>query len=44
MKAVIYEKFKGNIQLRELPDPSPEPNGVVLKVFATGMCLSDWHG
>jgi len=44
MKAVIYEEFKGNILLRELPDPSPETNGVVLKVFATGMCLSDWHG
>jgi alcohol dehydrogenase len=27
-----------------LPDPSPEPHGVVVKVEATGVCRSDWHG
>ncbi len=27
-----------------LPDPSPAPHGVVVKVEATGVCRSDWHG
>lgn len=44
MKAVIYESFRGSLQLRELPAPIPEPHGVVVKVRATGLCLSDWHG
>jgi alcohol dehydrogenase len=25
-------------------DPTPEPHGVVIKVEATGLCRSDWHG
>ncbi len=44
MKAAIYEAFKGKIALKEVPSPSPENHGVVLKTSATGMCLSDWHG
>lgn len=44
MKAAVYESFKGDIQINEVPYPTPEPHGVVLKVLATGMCLSDWHG
>lgn len=44
MKAAVYESFKGSIQINEVPYPTPEPHGVVLKVLATGMCLSDWHG
>jgi alcohol dehydrogenase len=27
-----------------LPDPAPPDDGVVIKVEATGLCLSDWHG
>jgi alcohol dehydrogenase len=27
----------------EVPDPSPPPGGVVLRVEATGVCMSDWH-
>lgn len=44
MKAVIYETFATPPQLRTLPDPSPKPDGVVVKVEATGLCRSDWHG
>lgn len=44
MKAAVFEQFKGAIQINEVPDPKPEPHGVVVKVLATGMCLSDWHG
>ncbi|GLY87137.1 alcohol dehydrogenase [Actinoallomurus iriomotensis] len=30
--------------LREVADPAPSPDGVVIKVAATGLCRSDWHG
>jgi alcohol dehydrogenase len=44
MKALIYDTFQGPIYLRELPDPAPNPHGVVIQVEATGLCRSDWHG
>lgn len=44
MKAVLFEKFNGEIKLANLDTPTPKPDGVVVKVLATGMCLSDWHG
>ncbi len=44
MNAVMYTAFKERPQLVSLPDPSPEPHGVVLEVEATGVCRSDWHG
>ncbi|GLY76079.1 alcohol dehydrogenase [Actinoallomurus iriomotensis] len=30
--------------LREVADPAPSPDGVVIRVAATGLCRSDWHG
>lgn len=44
MKAVLYESFQSAPKLANLDDPPPEPHGVVLKVGATGVCRSDWHG
>lgn len=44
MKAVIYEAFNSPPQLRNVPDPVPEAHGVIVKVMATGVCRSDWHG
>ena len=44
MKAVLYEKFSEAPKLVTLPDPVPENDSVVIKVKATGLCLSDWHG
>lgn len=44
MKAVIYEKFGTIPSLKTVDDPSPTPDGVVVKVMATGLCRSDWHG
>lgn len=44
MKAVLFEKFQEPPRLVNVPDPTPEPHGVVLKVAATGVCRSDWHG
>lgn len=44
MKALIFEEFQGPLLLRNVPDPEPQPHGVVVKVVATGLCRSDWHG
>ncbi|MEO9485109.1 MAG: zinc-dependent alcohol dehydrogenase family protein [Ekhidna sp.] len=44
MKALIYEKFQGPVAVQHVTDPSPKNHGVVVKVTATGLCRSDWHG
>ena len=44
MKAVIFEAFGETPVVRSVPDPTPSPEGVVVKVEATGLCRSDWHG
>jgi alcohol dehydrogenase len=44
MNAAIYNAFEGPIKIENVPDPSPPDNGVVIKVEATGICRSDWHG
>ena len=44
MKAVVYEAFGVRPQIKIVPDPTPETHGVVVKVMATGVCRSDWHG
>jgi alcohol dehydrogenase len=44
MKAVIFDAFGEPPAIASVPDPSPSPEGVVIKVEATGLCRSDWHG
>jgi alcohol dehydrogenase len=44
MKAVLYEAFSVAPKLVTVADPAPERHGVVVKVMATGVCRSDWHG
>lgn len=44
MKAVLFEQFRSPPEIRNLPDPTPSADGVVVKVEATGLCRSDWHG
>jgi alcohol dehydrogenase len=44
MKAVLYEAFSVPPRIVTLPDPAPERQGVVIRVWATGVCRSDWHG
>ncbi|MBS0505733.1 MAG: zinc-dependent alcohol dehydrogenase family protein [Proteobacteria bacterium] len=44
MKAVLYEDFGAPPRVVTLPDPSPSPDGVVVRVEASGLCRSDWHG
>ncbi|MDY0881931.1 zinc-dependent alcohol dehydrogenase family protein [Dongia soli] len=44
MKAVLFEQFCEPPSLQTVPDPTPSTKGVVVKVEATGLCRSDWHG
>ncbi len=44
MKAVLFEKFRQTPKVVTIDDPAPDTHGVVLKVEATGVCRSDWHG
>jgi L-iditol 2-dehydrogenase len=42
MKAAVLEK-PGKLAIRELPDPSCPPGGVVVKVLASQVCSTDLH-
>jgi alcohol dehydrogenase len=44
MKAVLFEKFSEAPKIVQVSDPTPTRHGVVIKVEATGVCRSDWHG
>ena len=44
MKAALYRKFQGQISIENVNDPTPSSGSVILKVEATGLCRSDWHG
>lgn len=44
MRAVVFEEFGGPATVRDVPDPVPAPHGAVVRVEATGLCRSDWHG
>ena len=44
MKAIVYDDFGADPTYRSVPSPEPAPHGVVLRVDATGLCRSDWHG
>ena len=44
MKAAYFTKYQAPITIEKLPDPTCSPNGAIIKVAATGICRSDWHG
>ena len=44
MKAVIYQQFGSFPVVQDVPDPTPADGGVVIRVEASGICRSDWHG
>lgn len=44
MKAAVFTEFRSPISIVEVSDPEVPKGGVVLKVDATGICRSDWHG
>ncbi|MEO6941812.1 MAG: zinc-dependent alcohol dehydrogenase family protein [Terrimesophilobacter sp.] len=44
MQAVLFDKFGAVPELAEVPFPACPPHGAVIRVRATGLCRSDWHG
>ncbi|MDX2755025.1 zinc-dependent alcohol dehydrogenase family protein [Streptomyces scabiei] len=44
MRAVVFERFGEPATVQNLATPTPTPHGVVVRVEATGLCRSDWHG
>ncbi|MGH0237072.1 zinc-dependent alcohol dehydrogenase family protein [Sinorhizobium meliloti] len=44
MKAMLYENFNTAPKIASVPDPTPTADGIVVRVEATGICRSDWHG
>jgi len=44
MKAALMRAFAEPLRVEDVPDPEPAPDGVVVRVRATGVCRSDWHG
>lgn len=43
MHAVVLESYGEPLALREVPEPDPDPEGVIVDVEACGICRSDWH-
>ncbi|WP_163276616.1 alcohol dehydrogenase catalytic domain-containing protein, partial [Cellulomonas iranensis] len=43
MRALVVDEFGVLPQVRDVPDPACPPDGVVVRVAATGVCRSDWH-
>jgi alcohol dehydrogenase len=44
MKAVLYDEFRGPLRIADIPSPDPDEDGVVIRLGASGICRSDWHG
>jgi alcohol dehydrogenase len=44
MKAVIFGEFGAPLEVAQVEDPTTNDSGVVIKVEASGICRSDWHG
>jgi D-arabinose 1-dehydrogenase-like Zn-dependent alcohol dehydrogenase len=44
VRAVIYDEFGAPPYLTDLPEPVASRRGAVIRVLATGLCRSDWHG
>ena len=44
MRALVFDRYGGPLTVRVVPDPVPPQRGVVVRVGATGVCRSDWHG
>lgn len=43
MRAVVYDRVGATPEVREVEPPRCPPDGVVVRVRATGVCRSDWH-
>ncbi|HZR81411.1 MAG TPA: zinc-dependent alcohol dehydrogenase family protein [Candidatus Binatia bacterium] len=43
MRAAVMEAVRQPLVVRDVPDPKPPRDGVVVRVEANGVCRSDWH-
>jgi alcohol dehydrogenase len=43
VRAALITEYGKPLVIEDVPDPRPPAGGVVLRVEATGICLSDWH-
>nr|WP_232827282.1 zinc-dependent alcohol dehydrogenase family protein [Jiangella endophytica] len=41
---MVYERFRERPVVRDVAAPACPPGGAVIRVEATGLCRSDWHG
>ncbi|MGI9585207.1 MAG: alcohol dehydrogenase catalytic domain-containing protein [Acidimicrobiia bacterium] len=44
MRAALYTGFGEPVEVAEVSDPLPGDDDVIVRVMATGVCRSDWHG
>ena len=44
MRAVSYDAFGATPRVVDVPPPACPPHGALVRVAATGVCRSDWHG
>ncbi|WP_349904472.1 zinc-dependent alcohol dehydrogenase family protein [Parafrigoribacterium humi] len=44
MRAVLFHEFGRLPTIAEVPAPACPPAGAIIRVRATGLCRSDWHG
>ncbi len=44
MKAALYEEFGGRLKVAHVENPTVGDHGAIIKVEASGICRSDWHG
>jgi alcohol dehydrogenase len=43
MRALVVDAVRARPEIRQVAEPTVSPQGVVVRVMATGMCRSDWH-
>jgi alcohol dehydrogenase len=43
MRAAIFERFEGPLEVKEVPEPTCPADGVLVQVEACGVCRSDLH-
>ncbi|PSQ06081.1 alcohol dehydrogenase [Halobacteriales archaeon QS_6_71_20] len=43
MDAAVLREYGEPLDVTDVPEPDPEPHGVVVDVEACGICRSDWH-
>ncbi|MGH8863001.1 MAG: zinc-dependent alcohol dehydrogenase family protein [Jatrophihabitantaceae bacterium] len=44
MRAVVFDRFRELPAVREIAEPACPAHGAIIRVEATGVCRSDWHG